>query len=284
MARKGTTQDKYRKRRAKEANASRLRRLLRRFGIGAAIVLVLLWFGAWISLSGVVQKAVGHMGMAIADAGAARGFAVQRILVEGRENTDADILRALINVEQGDPILSFSPREARELIRRLAWVKDAQVERRLPDTVYIGLTERRPLALWQHKGKVRLIDDEGVTLADSGFAKFRNLIILVGEDAPREALALIRMLEAEPLLRARTEAATWVGERRWDLKLKNGVVVRLPEGDLGLALRRLAAAQEEDQLLDKDVSVIDAREPDRMSVRTKPGAVQLYKAGFGDNI
>lgn len=284
MARKGTTQDSYRKRRAAGMKSSRLRVWARRFGFAVLAIVALAGLCVWIGMSGFAQKTVNKAGIAVADAAASKGFVVKRILVEGRENTDADVLRALINVEQGDPILAFDPQEARDLIRRISWVKEVQVERRLPDTIYIGLTERKPLALWQNKGKIRLIDSEGVTLEDSGFDKFHDLIILVGENAPREAADLVRMLDAEPLLRARTEAASWVGDRRWDLKLKNGATVRLPEGDIGLALRRLGAAQEADSLLDKDLSVIDAREPDRMSVRTKPGAVQLYKAGQGNNI
>jgi cell division protein FtsQ len=96
------------------------------------------------------------------------------------------------------------------------------------------------------------------------------------------------MLEAEPEIKNLVEAATWVGDRRWDLTLKNEIIVRLPENEIGLALSRLAKAQEKDKILDKDLNLVDLRETDRITVRTRPGAVQEYQASFdskaGDNI
>lgn len=216
------------------------------------------------------------------------GFRVENILVEGRAEVDAEVLRAIINLERGDPIFAFDPAETREMIERLSWVREAHVERRLPNTVYVGLVERTPVALWQHKNKLRVIDPEGVTLTDKLSVNQKSLPIVVGEYANEQAYDLLVMLNAEPGIQKLVEAATWVGDRRWDLALKNDMVVRLPEMDIGLALSRLTQAQEQDKILDKDLSVIDLREKDRITVRTRPGAVQEYQASFdsakGDNI
>ena len=216
------------------------------------------------------------------------GFRVNNILVEGRTETDPDVLRAIINLNRGDPIFAFDPAETREMIERLSWVREAHVERRLPDTIYVGIVERKPIALWQHKNKLRVIDAEGVTLTDKLSASQKTLPIVVGEYANEQAYQLLVMLEAEPEIKNLVEAATWVGDRRWDLTLKNEINVRLPETEIGLALSRLAKAQAQDKILDKDLSVIDLRENDRITVRTRPGAVQEYQASFdskaGDNI
>lgn len=285
MPRAGTTKGKIRKRYAAGEQKARLGRFVRRAGIIAGGCVLVLWLCAWIVLSGAVPQLSQRAGKSFYMAAAQCGFVVNNLLVEGRENTDPDVLRALLNVDRGDPIFALDPAEAKDLIERISWVREAHVERRLPDTIYIGLVERVPMALWQNKGKVRLIDSDGVTLSDSRLEKFSDLIILVGEDAPRFAPDLIRLLNAEPSLKPRVEAASWVGERRWDIKMRSGVVVKLPEGDLGLALRRLAKAQEEDGLLDKDVETIDLREEGRITVRTRPGVVMEYKAVVkGDSI
>ncbi len=242
-------------------------------------MVLVIWAAAWLFLSGAVGRGVQWTEDKIYQETADRGFIINNVLVEGRVNTDPDMLRALLDVNRGDPVFAFDPREAKDLIERLTWIKEAHVERRLPDTVYIGLRERVPLALWQDKGKIRLVDGEGVTLTDKNLGKFGDLLIIVGDDAPQHAPELVNMLGAEPDIRGRIEAATWVGERRWDLKLKNGMTVKLPESDLGLALARLSQAQDKDGLLDKDITVIDVRESDRITVRTKPGAVEEYKGG-----
>lgn len=245
---------------------------------------------SWIVLSGAADRVVVGTRAKAWDLSAQAGFSVQNILVEGRGNSDADVLRAVLGLERGDPILAFNPAEAKDLIERISWVKEAHVERRFPDTIYIGLVERTPMALWQHKGKVRVVDDEGVTLTDALRHKFDNLPIIVGEEAPVHARALIAILAAEPTVKDQVEAATWVSNRRWDLKLRNGVTVQLPENDAGLALRRLAAAHDEDDLMDRDITLIDLRDSGRITVRTRPGAVEEYKkrqeeaARPGDNI
>lgn len=211
-------------------------------------------------------------------ASARAGFFVDNILVEGRVNSDADVLRAILGLERGDPILAFDPAEAKDMIERVSWVREAHIERRLPRTIYIGIVERKPMALWQHKGKIRVVDAEGVTLTDALRGTFHDLPLIVGDDAPHYAPALLAVLGAETAVRDRMEAATWVGERRWDLKLKNGVIVKLPENDMGLALRRLAVAQEEDGLMDRAIESIDLRDSGRITVKTKPGAVEEYRS------
>lgn len=288
MSRTGTTRSQIIGRRARNAKKTRLSALLRRFGLGAACLTLALGAGVWMVSSGTLDRALQSARQETYNTLADAGFRVENILVEGRYETDSDTLRAIINMERGDPIFAFDPAESREMIERLSWVKEAHIERRLPNTIYIGLVERRPMALWQHKNKLRVIDADGVTLTDKLSAHQKTLPIVVGEYANEQAYNLLQMLEAQPQVRDMLEAATWVGDRRWDLTMKNQMTVRLPEMDIGLALSRLAKAQSEDCILEKDLSVIDLREKDRITVRTRPGAVQEFKASFsgtaGDNI
>ena len=273
-------------RRSRNAKKTRIINALRRFGFITALVVTSAWGGAWLWMSGTVTRTMDNAEQAFQSSAAEAGYAVQNVLVEGRVNADPDVLLGLINVRRGDPIMAFDPVQVKNQLERVSWVESAHVERRLPDTIYVRLNERVPLALWQHQGKVRLVDGKGAVLAETNLAKFRDLPLIVGEDAPFHAAPLIGLLGGEPTIRDQVEAITWVGERRWDLKMKNGVVVRLPEGDVALALSRLAKADAEDGLLKKDITIVDLRESNRITVRTAPGRVQEYKASFslsGDN-
>lgn len=231
-------------------------------------------------MSGAMDRTQNKIETAFYNTTGGWGFRVKNILVDGRHYTDADTLKAMINMEKGDPIFAFHPGEAKAMLEKISWVKTAHVERRLPDTIYIKLEERKPLALWQRHGKLALIDADGVVLTDRDLNEFRNLMIVVGDEAPKQAANLISMLDAEPTIEKRVEAATLVSGRRWDLKLKSGAEVKLPEAELGLALRKLAINHEEEALLDKDVLSIDVREEGRITVRTKPGAAQDFNAGI----
>lgn len=251
---------------------------LKRFGVSIVVLVVLGWAGAWFFLSDADIKTRDWIENQVLSVTADAGFAVNNILVEGRENSDIEVLKAIINVKKGDPLFSLNPDDAQELVERVVWVKSAHIERRLPDTIYIGLEERQPMALWQVDGKLKLIDRQGEVITSDGLAKFKNLIVVVGTDAPSRTPQLFGNLQAENVIYERVKSVSWIGKRRWDLKLKSGLVVKLPEEDVGYALSRLADAHKKDGLLDKDLSSIDLREAERIVVRTRPGAVQEYKA------
>lgn len=205
-----TTRSQIIGRRARYAQKTRLRAFLRRFGVTVAVLGVIIGTGMWLSVSGTLDRTENKIRTHLYERLAAAGFRVNNILVEGRDQTDPDVLRAIINLNRGDPIFAFDPAEVHEMIERLSWVREAHVERRLPDTIYVRIIERKPIALWQHKNKLRVIDDEGVTLTDKLSAAQKSLPIVVGEYANEQAHNLLKMLDAEPEVKTLVEAATWV--------------------------------------------------------------------------
>ena len=184
---------------------------------------------------------------------------VQQIVINGRANTPEPLLRAALGVSTGDPILGFSVSAARDRIESLSWVAHVAVE-------------RRPFAIWQSQGKFLLIDRNGEIVANEDVVAFGNLPLVVGAAAPAHAASLLDLLETVPDIRDRVAAAVRVGERRWNLQLKNGITVMLPEGHEEAALKRLHDLQTTQTLLDRPLVFIDLRLPDRLAVRIKPSA------------
>jgi cell division protein FtsQ len=201
--------------------------------------------------------------------GKAADMRVQDIVINGRQNTPEPLLRAAIGVAKGDPILGFSVEQARKRIETLTFVEHASVERRLPGTIVVELTERRPFAVWQHDGKFQLIGRDGQVVQDQNLATFAGLPLVVGDGAPEHAAQLIDMIAQQPGLQARVAAVVRVGDRRWNLSLKNGTDVMLPEGAEQAALNRLTDLQNTHQLLDRPLAVVDMRLPDRLVLRPR---------------
>jgi cell division protein FtsQ len=200
------------------------------------------------------------------------GFEVAEVLVTGRHHTEPAALLEALRVTRGDPLFRLDPEAARRRIEALPWIAEARVERRLPDTLLVHVVERRPMALWQHDRRLRLIDAEGVVLSERDLARFAHLPHVVGADAHRHAHGFLALLAAHPTVFARVGAAIRVGDRRWDLRLDNGVTVRLPQGGTAEALVLLARLQAEEAVFDRDVLSIDMRLPDRLFIRTTPAA------------
>ena len=208
------------------------------------------------------------------------GFTLENLIVEGRNNVDAEVLMAIVDIKKGDPIMAFKPQQAQEMISRIAWVDKVHVERRFPDTIHIDLVEKQPIALWQRDKRMSVIAKDGTVLTDEMRAQFKDFIVVMGDDAPENASDLLGMLQAETSIFSRVDSAILRSNRRWDLKLKSGAIVQLPEEDVGLALSRLAVMHGEKEIMDKDVKAIDVRAANRILVRTQPGAVQQYQAGY----
>ena len=220
----------------------------------------------WLWQDGLAQRALAQAKWSLIATSADLGLTVQEILVLGRRETSRQELLAAVRLARGAPILAFDPDGARRRIERLPWVRTVTVERRLPDTVLLRLVERQPLALWQHKGRFSLIDRQGAVIEDGDIGRFPDLLVVVGEDAPEAAAELREVLMTQPELMVRVRAAARVGGRRWNLRLDNGIDVRLPEEDVASAWARLAEYERSHRILARDVEVLDLRLPDRLIV------------------
>ena len=195
------------------------------------------------------------------------GFTVEDVLVVGRSQTTRDDLVRAVRLARGAPILSYDLAEARKRVEVLPWVMSASVERMLPDTILLSVVERQPLALWQSKGRFQLIDHEGKVIARQSIERFSDLLVVVGKDAPEHAAQLLRILQTQPYLMDMAMSAVRVGGRRWNVRLKGDIDVRLPAERAEAAWSRLAEYENRHGILSRDVKVLDLRLPDRLIVR-----------------
>jgi cell division protein FtsQ len=97
---------------------------------------------------------------------------------------------------------------------------------------------------------------------------------VVGRGAERQAKDFIRLIDRYPEIRSTLRASVLVADRRWNLRLTNGMDVRLPETDPQSALDRLVALDREKKLLSRDITTVDLRLPDRITVRLSDAAAQ----------
>lgn len=241
------------------------------------IVLMAVAGSAW--KRGSVAESGAAARSSLIDFSAAAGFSVAEVLVEGRSESEREAVLEALGIRRGDPILSFDLAEAKARLEQLPWVSGAAVERRLPGIVYVRLSERQPMAIWQHDRKFTVIDREGRPLADAvelarrGNKRIDTLPQVVGANAPQQVRGLLAALDEVPDIRPKVTSASWIGDRRWNLQLDSGVTIRLPEG-AGLlpALQQLAELNATGKVLDRDIVAIDLRQPDKAVIQTSATA------------
>ena len=217
------------------------------------------------------------------------GFVLDQLRVHGAERTTRQDILSALDVEDGIPLMSIDLVKLRERMEALSWVKAATVARRLPNELSISLEERVPFALWQLEGSVALIDPEGAIITDQGLHEFSDRLLLVGEGVPESANDLVYLLSLSPEIGGRIRAAVRISDRRWDLIFDNGIRVKLPASgekyNPDMAWSQFVLQEEKHRLLDREVSVIDLRQQDRMVLRVLPeGLKNLKKNKIGKGV
>jgi cell division protein FtsQ len=238
-----------------------------RRGLKAAIFLSVVGAAAVAWHSGRLQTVYDQIAARSMALSLKAGFRVEQVNLVGRDQTDSKTVLAAAGLKAGDSILAFDPEAARQRIESLPWISSAAVQRHLPDTVTITIAERKPIALWQHNGKITLIDSNGTNLGTVAIESAPTLPLIVGGDAPAHVSELLAALNDHPELAKRVQASSWIGSRRWNLKLDNGIEIRLPETGMPDALQQLADAEASSRVLERDVAAIDLRLAGKMIVQ-----------------
>lgn len=194
------------------------------------------------------------------------GLVVDEIFIAGRHHTpQKDILKA-IRIKAGDPMLNFDMTHAKNGLEKLDWIAHATIQRRWPDTIYIHLKERSPMALWQHKKTLYVVDQSGQVLSGISAHNHSNLPVIIGPNAPKNLPGLLKDLMVFPGLLERITSATWVGNRRWNLSLGKELVLLLPEQDVQDALKRFQKYEKHHKISMNAFHKIDLRLKNRLII------------------
>ncbi|MDR1907474.1 MAG: cell division protein FtsQ/DivIB [Holosporales bacterium] len=187
------------------------------------------------------------------------GFVMKDVVVFGRFRTNSDDVLAAVGVTAGQSIFLCNLKEIQQRLLKLAWVREASVRRSISGELYIFITEREPIAIYHSGQKFYLVDKNGSLMDTRIEPCFRGLPILSGANAEKAACGILQKLHAYKLVRANISAMQLVQERRWNLKLNNGVEVKLPAQNVDRALRVLEKLIRDGQASSGDIRVIDLR-------------------------
>jgi cell division protein FtsQ len=195
------------------------------------------------------------------------GFRITSIALAGGKQISREEILATAGVTGRTSLLFLDATAARQRLKTNPWIAEATVLKLYPGRLHIEVTEREAFALWQKAGKVTVISSDGTVVEPYVARRFAHLPLVVGEGAQAQAKEFLALIDKYPLLREQVRASVLVAERRWNLKLKSGIDVRLPENDPDRALGLLVQLDRDKKLLTRDIGTIDLRLPDRVTVQ-----------------
>ena len=215
--------------------------------------------------------------------GNAAGFRITAVKLTGNIHVSREEVLAIAGISGRSALIFLDVEWTRERLKTNPWIADANVLKLYPGELKIRITEREPFALWQKDSRVSVIADDGTVLEPYITPSLVRLPLVVGQDAQMRAKAFLALLDRYPDIHDQVRASILVGGRRWNLRLHNGVDVRLPENEVGRALERLVTLDRDVKLISRDITAIDLRLPDRVTVRLSQPAAQARSDELKDS-
>lgn len=206
-------------------------------------------------------------------------FMVNLMAVDGAGTSVASDIREIVPIDF--PVSSFdlNLEEIRQTIVGLDPVKEASVRIKPGGILQIDVIERIPAIVWRTREAIEVLDETG---AHVGFiaarAEYPDLPLIAGEGADDHVAEAQRLFAAAKPLGDRLRGLVRVGERRWDVVLDRDQRVLLPVDRPVQALERVIELSEVDDMLERDVTVIDMRLSHRPTLRMSQDAVQDWWA------
>ncbi len=238
-----------------------------RTGIALTVLMLLGSATLGIVKGGHVDEVVGALSDTRNALANSAGFRITTVAINGRKQLSQDEVLAIGGVNGRSSLLFLDAATVRDKLKTNPWIADATILKLYPGRLQIDIVERSAYALWQQDGRLSVIADDGAVLEPYMSRRFVSLPLVVGKGADTRAKDFLALLDRYPQVRAVTRAAIFVGERRWNLRLKDGLDVRLPENDVGNALAVLSKLDKEDRLFSRDIVAVDMRLPDRLTVQ-----------------
>lgn len=211
------------------------------------------------------------------------GFRISEVALAGEREVGRDEILMLAGISDHSSLLFLDAARARARLLSNPWIADATVLKLYPDQLRIEIKERKPFALWQKDGRIALIAGDGTVLEAAAPPRFATLPMVVGKGAEQSARAFLEIVSRYPDIARATESSVLVAERRWNLHLKTGVEILLPESEADRALRTLVDLDRSKKLLSRDVVIVDLRLlPNRVTVRQSDAAAAAREQTFRD--
>jgi len=234
----------------------------------ALTLLVLAGAAGYGSIRGGQLEAFVASHGSVGDVAARRlGFGVDIVTVSGATHMTEPRILSIAGISSKNSLPFFDVAAAKARLEDDSLVKQASVRKLYPNQIVIDIVERTPYAVWQKDGQVRAVAADGAPIDDVIDSRYAGLPFVVGEGANARAREFTALLDVMEELKPRVEAGVLIGQRRWNLRLKSGVDVKLPETDPQGAIATLLRLQREQRILDKDVLALDFRARDRVFVR-----------------
>lgn len=193
------------------------------------------------------------------------GFLLKDIYVTESGNAPLDRRIKKLCLNKGSGLFIKSTSEVFEDLIKNPWIKNLTLHKGMPDKISINVCYKKAIAIFQKKSKFALIDNEGnhIEFIDIKKAKLK-LPLVIGTNANVKANDILTVLSSYPNILTRVKVLSYIRERRWDVILNNGIIVKLPEDGIAKALDSVDTILRQTSINRSSLCAIDLRVQDKV--------------------
>ena len=201
-------------------------------------------------------------------------FQIKNVIIEGSEKSNISEIENNVTEFKGN-LIGLNLNSIKEIVESSEWVKRASIKKVLPSTLKINVTENDPYAIYFQEGKSFLIDLDGSIITEINLNNYEDDLLFVrGENSPELLEQLIRDISiAFPNLTQTLEEVEFIEKRRWNLKLNNKLLVKLPDENIQQSLKNLKQLFEEQEVMESNIIEIDLRIQGRAALKVLDGKI-----------
>ena len=202
---------------------------------------------------------------------------LKNIKILGIENTKPTEVINILSVLKETSFYNIDLHEISAQINNIDWIKKSELRKIYPSTLVVKVYEHNPIAIWFNNGNKFLVDDESQIIKELNPNNFKNLKVIAGPNALEDIPEVISMIRNYPEFEKKIKSLLRVGDRRWTVRLHNGITIHLPETNVANAIEEIEQLDSKHALLSRYVDIIDMRLPDRIDIMPSGVAVSRSK-------
>ncbi len=191
---------------------------------------------------------------------------LKNVKISGIENTKVSDIVNIVSDQRGISLTSIDLKKISSEIDNIDWVKKSELRKIYPSTLEVQVYEHNPIAIWYNEGDKFLVDRDSKIITELNPNKFKNLKVVAGPNALEDIPVIISMIKKYPEFEKKIKSLLRVGDRRWTIRLHNGITIHLPEKNIANAIEEIEDLDNEYSLLSRYIEIIDMRLPDRIDI------------------
>ena len=195
-------------------------------------------------------------------------FMLDALSIEGASDSLNAEIREVLGLHF--PVSSFDLNlaELHERVLSLPPVKIAEAHIKRGGILHIKVDEKTPALLLKKEIGFNVLSDHGEYIRSlSSREHFSDLPVIAGDGAENAASQATAIFKAFYRNLDQVRGLVFVGQRRWNIIMKSGQVVMLPENDPLQAIQKIIILDKTEQILSRQIAVFDFRLPSRITLR-----------------